>query len=116
MPLDIKQFDVGVMRADYDDADKALQDGEGVGYDIHRVWMLQPDIIRAEQAGPKYGLTDDAKSAYGTLVIWCALKRMRIDVPEFPLFKYRVLDMSLVAPAPGEVTPADPTQPAPGTG
>lgn len=95
MPLEIPRFSIAVARDGYLDLEDALEAGPGVGYDTHTVAIMHADMLVAEQAGPRYGmgeLTRD-KLAYSTLWCWCALRRKRIDVPEFPLFKARVLSI-----------------------
>jgi hypothetical protein len=122
MPLDVTRYDVAVAR-DGLELDKALDAGEGDGYDVHRVAVLHADQLVAEQAGPRYGiaaLSEDTptKMTWVTLWVWCALKRMQVQVPEFPAFKGRIIDLSQVKTAPDQ--PPDPmlgpTVPAPDTG
>ena len=110
--MEFPTYDVAVAR-DGLDLDKALEAGEGDGYEVHRVVILHADQLVAEQAGPRYGLVKmtDQPMAYGTLWTWAALTRAGVGIPEFPLFKTRVLSMEKVTQ-----TPVDPTSPGPGTG
>lgn len=101
MGLELKRYDIAVAR-DGLELDKALEAGEGSGYDTHRITVLHADQLVAEQAGPRYGLApmsedNPQKIAWHTLWCHCALTRMRVEVPAFPLFKTRVLDVSAVA-------------------
>lgn len=128
MPLQVNRYDVAIAR-DGLDLDKALDAGEGDGYDVHRVAVLHADQLVAEQAAPRYGvgaLAEDSptKMTWATLWVWCGLRRMQVEVPEFPAFKRRVLDLSKVEdpqtdtdPA-GDPAPDDlgPTVPGPDTG
>ena len=113
MPLTLQVFDVAIAR-DGLDPDKALEAGEGSGYDVHRVTILHADMLVCEQAGPRYGLGElkSAPLAYTTLWCWAALRRMGIELPEFPLFKTRVLSVDKLK----DETPVDPTTPGPDTG
>ena len=115
MPLDVKSYDVAVAR-DGLDLDKAVEAGEGSGYDLHRVTVFHADRLVAEQAAQRYGLPADMKAQaqhYVTLWVWAALRRSAVEVPEFPLFKPRCLDITPVTAAPETV---DPTTPGPDTG
>lgn len=126
MPLDLQRYDVALAREGLD-LDKALEAGEGSGYDVHRVTVLHADQLVAEQAAPRYGITalgDEErpqKVTWATLWVWCALRRMQVQVPEFPLFKARVLDLDLVKPdttpdtTDGDELELGPTVPGPGT-
>lgn len=126
MPLSLTRYDVAVAR-DGLDLDKALEAGEGDGYDVHRVTVLHADQLVAEQAAPRYAigaLDKDAphKMTWATLWVWCALRRMRVPVPEFPIFKSRVIELGVITPDPDPDTdtgPTDelgPTVPGPDTG
>jgi hypothetical protein len=118
VPLDIPRFTVAVARDGYLDLDDALEAGPGVGYDVHAVAIMHADMLVAEQAGPRYGLGElkADKLAYSTLWCWAALRRKRIEVVEFPIFKARVLSIEEdkaagsdgAPPAPEES--ADPTR------
>lgn len=115
MPLDLQSYDIHVARAGLD-LDKAVAAGPGDGYDTHRVMVLHADRLVAEQAGPRYGLPkqiSDAPQAWATLWCWVALRRMGVEVPEFPPFKTQVIDIDLVKAADAEV---DPTTPPPDIG
>jgi hypothetical protein len=123
MPLNLTRYDVAIAR-DGLDLDKALDAGEGDGYDVHRVAVLHADQLVAEQAAPRFGIsaldTDTPqKMTWATLWVWCALRRMQVEVPEFPPFKKRVIDLTPVQP-PGADQPPDPvlgpTGPGPDTG
>lgn len=100
------------------DLEAALDTG---AYTEHkRVGILHADQVTAEQMGARLGLGSDLRAApmsYTTLWAWCALRRRGVDVPEFPLFKQRVIaleqDDDDDAPD-GE--PLDPTVPDPGSG
>ena len=100
MPLDLKRYDVAVARNGLD-LDKALEAGEGDGYDVHRVTVLHADQLVAEQAAPRFGIDalgpeTTQKMTWATLWVWCALRRMRVEAPEFPVFKGRVLNLDPV--------------------
>jgi hypothetical protein len=125
MPLNLNRYQVAVAR-DGLDLDKALEAGEGDGYDLYQVTVLHADQLVAEQAGPRYGLIglgedNTQKMAWATLWVWCALRRMGVGVPEFPPFKGRVLDLESVT-QPADTTPdleaegLGPTVPPPDTG
>jgi hypothetical protein len=113
MPLDLTAFDV-YLADEGVTLEKAIETGE---YAIHRVTVVHADQLVAEQAGPRYGLRamTDAPMAYATLWCWAALSRMGIPVPEFPLFKTRVLSVDKVKTPEGDVS-LDPTTAGPGTG
>lgn len=125
MPLSVTRYDVAIAR-DGLDLDKALDAGEGDGYEVHRVVVLHADQLVAEQAAPRYGIpaldeATTAKMTWATLWVWCALRRMRVEVPEFPPFKGRILDLTPVkADTDDTDTPPDPilgpTVPGPDTG
>ena len=127
MALTVKRYDVAVAR-DGLDLDKALDAGEGDGYDVHRVAVLHADQLVAEQAAPRYGiasLSEDspAKMTWATLWVYCGLRRMQVEVEEFPIWKRRVLDLTPVkdpddtaaGPAPEDPV-LGPTVPGPDTG
>lgn len=122
MPLELKRYDVAVAR-DGLDLDKAIEAGEGNGYDVHRVTVLHADQLVAEQAAPRFGIAaleqdTPQKMTWATIWIWCALRRMQVEVPEFPAFKRQVIDLTPVKTAPDQ--PPDPelgpTGPGPDTG
>jgi hypothetical protein len=122
MPLNLNRYDVALARAGLD-LDKALDAGEGDGYDVHRVTVLHADQLVAEQAAPRFGLGalgDDTahKMTWATLWVWCALRRMTVHVDEFPIFKGRVLDLEVVRTEPDleEAEAVNPTDPLPDTG
>jgi hypothetical protein len=117
MGLELRRFAVSVAR-DGLDLDKAIEAGEGSGYDTHKVTILHADQLVAEQAGPRYGLTDmkAAPMAYATLWTWAALKRTGAEPPEFPLFKGRVIALEKITDTPEAGDLVDPTRPSPGTG
>ena len=123
MPLELLRYDVAIAH-DGLDLDKAIDAGEGDGYDVHRVTILHADQLVAEQAAPRYGLMalsedNQQKMAWATLWVWCALRRMQVTVPEFPVFKGRVIDLDPVKPAPvpaPQDAELDPTGPPPDTG
>ena len=117
MPLELYRFDVAVAR-DGLDPEKALEAGEGSGYDVHRVTVLHADQLVGEQAGPRYGIpkATDAPMAATTLWCWAALRRSGVEVPEFPLFKGRVLALSKVTSPNAAGDAVDPTTPVPDTG
>lgn len=110
MPLTLNTFDVYLAR-DGIDLDKAIETGD---YTTHRVTILHADQLVAEQAGPRYGMPKmtDQPIGYTTLWCWAALQRAGVEVPEFPLFKGRVLAVEKVKVD----EPVDPTNPGPGTG
>lgn len=124
MPLSINRYDVALAR-DGLDLDKALDAGEGDGYDVHRVTVMHADQLVAEQAAPRVGLPplsedNPSKQAWATLWCWCAMRRMQIAVPEFPPFKSRLIDISVVTPdkpaSPETGDELDPTDQPLGTG
>jgi len=121
MPLQLRVFDVTLAR-DGLELEKAIEAGEGSGYDTHRVTILHADQLVAEQAGPRYGLAamTTAPMAYATLWTWAALRRMGVDVPEFPPFKARVIALQKIPDTTTDPDPGgelvDPTRPSPGTG
>ena len=132
MPLELNRYDVALAH-DGLELEKALEAGDPDGYQVHRVVVLHADQLVAEQAAPRYGIAglseeSTQKITWATLWCWCALKRMQVPVPEFPLFKGRLLSVDPVKPAPpdpdgdpdsdpdGEVLGLDPTGPPPDTG
>lgn len=118
--MDIPRFDVYVAHDGIDLGDpmaveKCLADGD---YDRHRVTVLHPDQLLAEQAGPRYGLGTDLTGRpidYTTLWCWAALTRTHVAVPEYPLWKQRVLSIDKVRDEEG-ADAVDPTGPGVGTG
>ena len=125
MPIVVPRFTVALAAPDIG-LEEALDLGEPDGYTVHRVAVMHADQLLAEQAGPRYGLGDDMRKApvaYTTLWAWAALRRIGVDVEEFPRFKARVLSLEAIkdgdAPAPD--TPddlaglLDPTRPEVGT-
>jgi len=111
--MQLRSYDVTVARDDLTAAE-AVDLGPELGYDTHRVTVLHADQLVAEQAGPRYGL--QAMTAqpmtWATLWCWTALQRSGVSVPEFPLFKTRVLDLELVKDPQGEEgMPLDPMTP-----
>lgn len=115
MPLELQAYDVALAR-DGLDLDKAIDAGPGSGYDVHRVTVMHADQLVGEQAGPRYGLgaLTDAPIAYSTLWCWAGLRRMGVEVPEFPLFKARVISVDRVKAAVADTV--DPTIPPPDIG
>jgi len=122
MPLELTRYDVAVAR-DGLELEKAIEAGEGDGYDVYLVTVLHADQLVAEQAAPRFGigaLDQDTpqKMTWATLWVWCALKRMQVPVPEFPPFKRQLIKMTPVRPEPDQ--PPDPelgpTGPGPDTG
>jgi hypothetical protein len=106
MPLDLTRYAVAVARNGLE-LDKALEAGEGDGYDIHSVTVLHADQLVAEQAAPRYGVAamdadNPQRMTWATLWVWCALRRMTVAVPEFPVFKGRVISLDIQANQEGE--------------
>lgn len=128
MPLNLTRYTVALAH-DGLDLEKALEAGEGDGYDVHTVTVLHADQLVAEQAAPRYGVgglygDDPRKMTWATLWVWCALTRQRVEVPPFPVFKARVLELEPIKGTepgePGDVDDVearvlDPTDPAPDT-
>jgi hypothetical protein len=123
MPLKLNRYTVAIAR-DGLDLDKAIEAGEGDGYDVYPVTVLHADQLVSEQAAPRYGVAPmDAESpqkiTWMTLWVWCALRRMRVEVPEFPAFKPRVIEIQPIPDTPdttgGEAPDVDPTEPDPDT-
>jgi len=92
---------------------------EGVA-DPVTIEAINPDLLRVESEGPKYGIPNDPKGApqtYMTCVAWAALKRLGMYTGTLMDFKNRdclVLDVD----NPAEDEPADavdPTQSEAGT-
>jgi hypothetical protein len=110
--VEIYRFNVYVA-AEGIDLEKALDTGE---YQTHRVTILHPDQLVAEQAGPRYGLGTDIRARpidYSTLWCWVALQRIGVEVTEYPLWKQRVLSIDKIK---GDGDALDPTTPDPVTG
>lgn len=119
MPLDLTRYDVAIAREGLD-LDKALDAGEGDGYDVHRVTVLHADQLVAEQAAPRFaipplGEESTHKMTWATLWCWCALRRMAVGVPEFPAFQSRLLSVDPVKPHTDTDTEPD-TEPDTDTG
>ena len=107
MPINVPRFTVALAAADVG-LEEALDLGEPDGYTVHRVAIMHADQLLAEQAGPRYGLGDDMRKApvaYTTLWCWAALRRLGVDVAEFPLFKTRVLSLDPIKD--DDAAPAD---------
>ena len=120
MGLDLTRYEVAVAH-DGLDLDKALDAGEGDGYDVHLVTVLHADQLVAEQAAPRYGIPpldseSTQKMTWATLWCWCALKRMQVQVPEFPVFKGRLLSVDPFTPDPEVPSEVGPTVPHPDIG
>jgi hypothetical protein len=122
VPLELPRYDVAIAR-DGLDLDKAIEAGEGNGYDVHRVTVLHADQLVAEQAAPRFGITaleqdTPQKMTWATLWVWCALKRMQVDVPEFPPFKRQLIQLAPIKGAQPDQPPdpeLGPTGPGPDT-
>jgi hypothetical protein len=121
MPLKIPRYRVQLAPAGVSVDDAVASDT----YDEHEVAILHSDQLRAEVTGPRFGLNDmQAQSLqFTTLWTWAALTRMGVEVGEFPIYKGRVLALSVIKDdvAPGtqaaadELTEAGPTPEADGT-
>lgn len=113
--MDIPRFDVTVAREGLD-LEKALDAGE---YDTYRAVILHADQLVAEQSGPRFALPPlDRGTSMVWATLWCyyALRRGGVDLPEFPLWKVRVISMDRVKdPEPEGVSEGDPTRPDPDT-
>ncbi len=115
MPLDLDRYDVAVALPGLD-AEKALEAGEGEGYDLHRVTVLHADQLVSEQTSHRFGIGKMTANpiTYATLWCWHALQRQGFDVGDWPTFKQRVLSVEKVDDRP-EGSPVDPTTPDPDT-
>lgn len=115
--MQLRAYDVTMARDGLDPAE-AVDLGPDLGYTTHRVTVIHADQLVAEQAGPRYGLAamTDQPLAWATLWCWVALRRQGVEVPEFPPFKQRILELELVKTPEGEGgMPLDPTTPDPVT-
>lgn len=120
MSLALTRYSVAVAN-DGLDLDKALEAGEPDGYQVHTVTVLHADQLVAEQAAPRYGLPplgeeSTQKMTWATLWCWCGLRRMQITVPEFPVFKGRLLNLDPIKEVPEDLDPTGPTDPPPDIG
>lgn len=107
MPIVVPTYEIAVALEGLDPTE-AYAAGEPDGYTVHRVTVLHVDQLIGEQAGPRYGLGElkAAPLTYTTLWAWAALRRQGVTVPEFPLFKVRVLSIDEVK---RDATEPDPT-------
>jgi len=117
MGLQLLTYDIYVAR-DGLELSKAVEAGEGSGYDVHRFQIMHADLLVAEKNGTKYAATQASGTRFSTFVAWIALKRMGVEVPDFPLFGDRVITMDdLNKPKDKkQATQVDPTTPVPDTG
>lgn len=78
---------------------------------------INPDMIRYETEGPRYGLgkIEDSPFSYMTFLAWAALKRLGKYDGDWPTFKTQ--DCLVMQPVDleesGEDPDVDPTRPAP---
>jgi hypothetical protein len=115
--LQIQVMDVAVAREGLE-LDKALEAGEGTGYDVHRVTVMHADQLVAEKAGRTFGMASlkDEPIGYMTLWAWAALRRTdAAAVPAFPIWKARVIEIEAVDDDQEATGAADPTTPGPDT-
>ena len=112
MKLDIKVLDVAIAR-DGLELEKALEAGEGTGYDVHRVTVFHADQVFAEREARKYGIAGLSEDPIASMTLWCwvALKRHDAQIAPFPLWKNRSMDVQEVTDDPDAEAAGDPTVP-----
>ena len=106
MPL--QKIDVLVAHPDHpDDPDHGT---------THRVTVLHRDRLVAEEKAPENGILKEQEGLMTPLVLWNALRRLRVHDQELHPSRDRILDTDAVPVAQEPDSLADPTQPGQPTG
>jgi hypothetical protein len=111
--LDVQVLEVAVAREGLE-LEKALEAGEGTGYDVHRVTVMHADQLVAEKSARQFAMSGlrEEPIGYMTLWAWAALRRRNTpDLPPFPVWKSRVLAVEKIEDDEEADADLDPTTP-----